>query len=79
MAVRVKINPYHTPHSVFHHGLIKLLIVKELENKEWTWTHFLLWSSFKVKRSTDAEVQERKETPMKLRSYSKRKNIAKIQ
>ena len=79
MAVWVKNHLVHTPHSVFHHGLIKLLIVKELEKKQWNWTHFLLWSSFKVERTSNAEVQERKETPMKLRSYNKRKNIAKIQ
>ena len=59
MAMRFKNHPNHT-YSVFHHGLIKLLIDKELEKKELTWPHFLFWSGFKVERLADAEEQERK-------------------
>ena len=53
MEVRVKNHPDHKPHNGFHHGLIKLLINKELEKKEWTWSHFLFWFSFKVEKLTD--------------------------
>ena len=68
----VKNHLEHTPHCVFHHGLIKLLIDEELEKKESTWTHFLLWLGFKVENPTDTKLQG-KEIPMKFRSYSKRK------
>ena len=77
MSVRVKSHPDHTSHSVFHHGLIKLLIDKELEKKVWAWSHFLFWSGFKTHKSTKVKSQEGKQMLMKLRSGNKRKNVTK--
>ena len=67
MLARVKSHQYHTSHSVFHHGLIKVLIDKELEKKVWNWSHFLFWFGFK----TDGKLQEGKQVKMKLRSSNK--------
>ena len=39
-------HPNHKNHSVFHHGLIKLLITTELEKSDRSFQHFILWSGF---------------------------------
>ena len=36
----------HTNHSLFHHGLIKLIICTVLHKKSRSWDHFLFWSRF---------------------------------
>ena len=76
MEDRVRNHPEHTYHSIFHHGLIKLLVVKELENKPLILTQFLFWLGFKVEKPEYAEEQDSLETSRKLRSY-KRKSINK--
>ena len=63
MSAKVKNDLDYTSHSVFHHGLIKLLIDKELEKRACSWSHFLFWSSFST-----GEKQGKKRKKMKLRS-----------
>ena len=46
MSNRVKDHFDHTNQSVFHHGLIKLIICTFLQKKNGSWDHFLFWSSF---------------------------------
>ena len=47
MASRVRNHPDFASHIVFYHGLIKLLIIQELDKGERSWSHFLFWSGFK--------------------------------
>ena len=42
----IKGNFNHTNQSVFHHGLIKLIICTVLKKKNRSWDHFLFWSGF---------------------------------
>ena len=37
----------HTAHSVYHQGLIKLLILAQLQNEERTWESLLIELGFK--------------------------------
>ena len=46
MSNRIKGHFDHTNQSVFHHGLIKLIICTNLKKKNRSWDHFLLWSQF---------------------------------
>ena len=46
MSNRIKGHSDHTQQSVFHHGLIKLIVCTVLQNKRKTWDYFLLWSGF---------------------------------
>ena len=71
MEVRVRNHPDHTSHNIFHHGLIKLLIVKELEKEGWTWSLVLFCSRFKVEKPEDAEEKYNLETLNKLISYNR--------
>ena len=46
MSNRVKGHFDHTNQSVFHHGLIKLIICTVLQKKNRSWDHFLFWLGF---------------------------------
>ena len=50
MSSRVKEHPDHTKQSVFHHGLIKLVISIVLRKKEKTWEYFLFWYGFQIEK-----------------------------
>ena len=48
MSSRVKGHEDHTSQSIFHHGLIKLIISTVLQKEGKTWDFFLFWSGFQV-------------------------------
>ena len=50
MSSRVKGHEYHTSQSIFHHGLIKLIISTVFQKEGKTWDFSLLWSGFQVKQ-----------------------------
>ena len=50
MSSRVRGNHDHTSQSIFHHGLIKLIISTVLQSEGKTWDFFLFWSGFQVKQ-----------------------------
>ena len=46
MSSRIKEHHDHTAQSIFHHGLIKLIISSVLQKEGKTWDYFLFWSGF---------------------------------
>ena len=52
MIARVHSHQEHTVHSLFHQGLIKLLIVFHLKKKGKTWKEFLFESGFDAEKET---------------------------
>ena len=50
MSSRIKQHEDHTSQSIFHHGLIKLIIRTILHHEGKTWDFFLFWSGFHVKQ-----------------------------
>ena len=46
MSSRIKEHQDHTRQSIFHHGLIKLIINSVLQKEGKTWEYFLFWSGF---------------------------------
>ena len=50
MSNRVKGHIDYSLHSIFHHGLIKLIISTVLQADGKTWDFFLFWSGFQVKQ-----------------------------
>ena len=46
MSCRIKEHQNHTKQSIFHHGLIKLIINTVLQSRGKTWEYFLFWSGF---------------------------------
>ena len=44
MSSKIKQNEDHTSQSLFHHGLIKLIITTVLQHEGRTWDFFLFWS-----------------------------------
>ena len=59
MSSRVKQHEDHTSQSIFHHGLIKLIISTVLQHEGKTWDFFLFWSGFHVKQE---EQQPKRQT-----------------
>ena len=55
MSIRVKENQDHTKQSMFHHGLINLVICTVLRNKEKTWDYFLFWSGFQTEKEDQTQ------------------------
>jgi hypothetical protein len=43
-------------HNLFHHGLIKLLMVEELKKKYQTWNHFLFYNGLKEDSTTVEDI-----------------------
>ena len=50
MSSRVKGHQDHTTQSIFHHGLIKLIISTVLQSEGKTWDYFLFWYGFQIKQ-----------------------------
>ena len=48
----------HIKQSVFHHGLIKLIISTILQKREKTWKHFLFWSGFKTEKEDQSQKRQ---------------------
>ena len=48
MSSRTKEHHDHTAQSIFHHGLIKLIISTVLQTEGKTWDYFLFWSGFQI-------------------------------
>ena len=50
MSNRIKGHSDHTNQSLFHHGLIKLIICTVLQKGNRSWDHFLFWSGFTIEQ-----------------------------
>jgi hypothetical protein len=74
MAQKVQAKPEKINSRLFHHGLIKLIVMGELQRRERTWDYLLFWGEF------EQEIQPKgKNTPTKKSSTpksSKRKRRA---
>ena len=58
MSSRVNEHQDHTKQSIFHHGLIKLIISTVLRKKEKTWDYFLFWSGFQTEKEDQAQKRQ---------------------
>ena len=74
MAQKVQAKPKKINNKLFHHGLIKLIVMGELQRRERTWNYLLFWGEF------EQEIQPKgRNTPTKKSSTpksSKRKRRA---
>ena len=58
MSSGVKEHQDHTKQSMFHHGLIKLVIYTVLRKKEKTWDYFLFWSGFQTEKEEQSQKRQ---------------------
>ena len=70
MVTRVRNHPEHNNHSVFHHGLIKLLITTQLEKIDRSWQHFIFWSGF------EPEAQMHDDEEIRRQYRRQKRNVA---
>ena len=64
MATRVTNQPAHTIHTIFHHGLAKLLVLTELRKQNYSWKHFLFCSGYgpenhKAQGNLDTQISKK--------------------
>ena len=60
MSNRVKGHIDHSSQSIFHHGLIKLIISTILQAEGKTWDFFLFWSGFQMKQE-DQQIKKQED------------------
>ena len=48
----------HTKQSVFHHGIIKLVISIVLQKREKTWDYFFFWSGFQTEKEEQSQKRQ---------------------
>ena len=58
MSSRVRGHEDHTKQSIFHHGLIKLIIIAVLQRKGKTWDYFLFWSGFQSEKEDQSKKRQ---------------------
>ena len=58
MSIRVKEHQYHTKQSVFHHGIIKIVISTVLKQRQKTWEYFLYWSGFQIEKEEQSQKRQ---------------------
>ena len=58
MSSRVKEHQDHTQQSIFHHGLIKLIISTVLQKKEKIWDYFLFCSRFPSEKEDQSKKRQ---------------------
>ena len=46
MSASIKKGPKNVSHSLFHHGLVRMLIDKEMSKSNWSWDEFIESNGF---------------------------------
>jgi hypothetical protein len=73
MSARIQAHPENNKHSVFHQGLIKLLIMEELNKSKKTWQYFLVSFNAEIHEPQVTEVN----TPIeKIKTLKNPRNMA---
>ena len=78
MSSRVREHQDHTEQSIFHHGLIKLIISTVLQKKGNTWDYFLFWSGFQSEKE-DQSKKSRVNKAQNLVKKLKKEGIVKVE
>ena len=82
MSSRIKEHQDHTRQSIFHHGLIKLIINSVLQKEGKTWEYFIFWLGFQNSQegqSNRKQADKGQTLIRKLRQKTKVKNEDTIQ
>jgi hypothetical protein len=76
MSHKVQDEPDHIQNTLFHFGLIKMILVEELRKKERTWEHFLFWGGFELDTQPDkGKRKSSKKIPTPQSSLKRRRAI----
>jgi hypothetical protein len=76
MASKVQAKPQKASNSLFHHGLIKLIVLEELSRRDKTWGYLLFWGEFEQesqpqgKGASSQQVETPKTSKRKRRALS---------
>jgi hypothetical protein len=84
MASKVQDKPQTTSNSLFHHGLIKLIVLEELSRRNKTWDYIFFWGEFgpevqpKKGGTPSKEVTSPKTSKRKRRTLSPMETATKV-
>jgi hypothetical protein len=73
---KIRVEPLSMKNTLYHFGLIKLIILEELRQRGRTWQHFLFWEGFETQTQPMNEYKragKKQLTPQ--RSSRKRRNL----
>jgi hypothetical protein len=76
MCNRVQAKPDNIQNTLFHFGLIKIIIVEELRKREITWEHFMFWGGFQLETQPNkGKKRSGNKSPTPQRSLKRRSVI----
>jgi hypothetical protein len=80
MSHKVQAKPNKIKNTLFHFGLIKLIVLEELRRREKTWEHFIFWGGFEMETHLGNKKKRTKSKSLTPRSSSiRRKAITPLQ
>jgi hypothetical protein len=78
MASKVQAKPQKASNNVFHHGLIKLIVLEELSRRDKTWGFLLFWGEFEQESQPHGEGISSQQVKTPKTSKRKRRALSPI-
>ena len=78
MAQKFQAKPEKENSRLFHHGLIKLIVMEELRRREKTWDYLIFWGEFEQDIQPKGKKKPTKKSSTPKRSKRKRKALSPV-
>jgi hypothetical protein len=76
---KIRVEPFSIRNTLCHYGLIKMIILEELKQKDRTWQHFVFWEGFENLPQPGSEKKKRgKKQPTPHSTSRKRRALSPI-
>jgi hypothetical protein len=73
MSHKVQAEPDKIKNTLFHFGLIKLIVLEELRRRGKTWEHFLFWGGFELENHPENKKKTSKKKSLTPQNSSRRR------
>jgi hypothetical protein len=64
---KIRVEPFNIKNALCHYGMIKMIILEELRQRERTWQHFLFWEGFETQTQPINEKKKEERSSQLLR------------
>ena len=72
---KIKAMPFSIRNALCHYGLIKLIIMEELKNRDITWQHFIFWEGFETSPQPGNEKGQKGKKQLTPQSTSRKRGL----
>jgi len=79
MASKVHAKHQKASNSLFHHGLIKLIVLEEMSRRDKTWGYLLFWGEFEQESQPQGEVISSQQVNIPKTSKRKRRALSPVE